>query len=150
MAEDDHRVRAATVLFGEEDTPLLRARPEHREDFLADGHDGDALGSVVGGLGLVVPEDAAGGFEDVETAVGVGGVVLGGAAGKVVPGELVPDHDEAAGVGVGERAQEEGVHHAEDGGIRADAEGEGQHGGDGEAGGAEETSNRVSKVVPHG
>ena len=43
-------------------------------------------------------------------------------------GNLLRDEDEAARVAVGQAFQQDGVDHAEDGGVRAHAESEGEHG----------------------
>ena len=67
-------------------------------------------------------------------------MVFGRAPGQAVFQELIPHHDEAAGIGVCERSQNDGVDDAEDRGICTDAEREREHRGDGEAGGAGEAS----------
>jgi hypothetical protein len=48
----------------------------------------------------------------------------------IAPPHIGEREDEAAGVPVGEGAQQDGVSHAEDGGGGADAEGDGEDGGD--------------------
>ncbi len=52
------------------------------------------------------------------------------------------------GVAVGEVAQEEGVDHGEDGGVAADAEGEGEESEGGEAGIAAEGAEGIADVGP--
>jgi hypothetical protein len=63
---------------------------------------------------------------------------------------LIPHHDKPAGIGVWERAQDDGVNDAEDCSICSDAEREREYGGEGEAGGAEEASEGVAEVVQNG
>jgi hypothetical protein len=43
-------------------------------------------------------------------------------------GELARDVDEPIGLGIAERAQDDGVHHREDGGVRADTQRQREHG----------------------
>ena len=62
--------------------------------------------------------------------------------------EFSPNVDERWGVLVGEGTQEDGVHHAEDGGVRAHAESEREHGDDGEAGRFCEYAEPVADVLP--
>jgi hypothetical protein len=50
----------------------------------------------------------------------------------------LPDDDEAAAVAVGERLEEDAVDYAEESGGGSYAEGEGEDGGEGEAGGLAE------------
>ncbi len=45
---------------------------------------------------------------------------------------VLPNHDQAIGILVGERPEEDAVDHAKDGAVRADAEGEREHGDGGE------------------
>ena len=60
-----------------------------------------------------------------------------------------PDGNELLGDGKRQRLQEHRVNHAEDGGVRADAEAEGEHGDDGEAGMFEELAQSVADVGHH-
>ena len=123
VADDDGGVGSGAIFFGCEDAAGDGARGQHGEDFRADGHQGNAFRRA--GERGVIPEDATGQLEDfVEVTIGVGGVILGGAARQVEFYELVPHHHQAAGIGVGKRAQEDGVDDAEDGGVGSDAEGE--------------------------
>jgi hypothetical protein len=47
-----------------------------------------------------------------------------GVPGETGRGGVLPDHDYAIGVGIGERTEQYGVDGGEDGGVGADAEGE--------------------------
>src|SRR5205085_696260 len=62
-------------------------------------------------------------------------------------GEAFPDHDDAIGVGVIERAQEHAIDHAEDRGVRADSKGQRDHGGEGEAGFFEKGTQPVTQIL---
>jgi hypothetical protein len=63
---------------------------------------------------------------------------IAGGDAVVVPGDVGPDHDDAVGFVIGERGEEGGVDDAEDGGVGAYAEGQGEYGDRGEAGVFEE------------
>ena len=58
------------------------------------------------------------------------------------------DGHQARGVGIGQAAQRDGVHHGEDGGVAADAEGQRQDGDRGEGGIAREESQGVADILP--
>ena len=60
---------------------------------------------------------------------------------------LIEDAYDAAGIGVGERAQEHAVNHAEDGGIGADAQRDGENNDGGEAGTFGERARAVAQVA---
>ena len=59
------------------------------------------------------------------------------------------DHHEAVGLGIREGAKHYGVHEAEDGGIGADAEGERDPGGRGDAGVATQHPKSVFQILKH-
>jgi hypothetical protein len=61
-----------------------------------------------------------------------------------------PDDDEAAAVAVGEGLEEDAVDYAEEGGGGSDAEGQGEDGGEGEAGGLSELAKTVAEVLKDG
>jgi len=61
-----------------------------------------------------------------------------------------PESDEAGGVRVGKGAKEHCVHNAEDGGIGADADGQGEYGDEGEAGVFEHSADGLSNVLSEG
>ena len=95
---------------------------------IADALAGEDHGS--GGVGRGGLE--GGGLADDVRHVGIADEVEGDAA----PGVLAPEPDEVIGVAVGEGAEQDGVDDAEDGGIGADTERQGDHRGRGEAGGS--------------
>ena len=61
--------------------------------------------------------------------------------------DALPDDDEAAAVAVGEGFEEDAVDDAEEGGGGSYAEGEGEDGGEGEAGGLAELAQAVANVL---
>ncbi len=73
--------------------------------------------------------------------------VAGGDAVAVVL-NLGPDHDDAVGFVVGQRGEERGVDDAEDGGVGADAESEGEDSDRGEAGVFPEEAEAEDEVAP--
>ena len=64
-------------------------------------------------------------------------------------GVAFPESDDAVGFGEGKGFEEDGVDDAEDGGVGADAEGEGEDGDCGEGGVFPELAERVFQVGPH-
>ena len=69
------------------------------------------------------------------------------AQGPAVPVRL-PDHRQPLGVGEGKGAEEDGVHHAEDGGVRPDPEREGGDRREGEAGVPSVGTQGEARVLP--
>src|SRR5690242_11819660 len=63
-------------------------------------------------------------------------------------GLVEKDSYQTIGIGVGQRAQQHGIHDAENGGVCADAEGEREHGDGGEGGTAAELAEGVAHVLP--
>ena len=101
-------------------------------DFLRAGDTGDVRGSIRPDAdrlkGLVVAEEGeVHGRRELQA-----GGKIGEAAGA---GRVKPEGDELVGVGIRKRAQQDAVDDAEDDGIGADADGEGEQNGDGESGG---------------
>jgi hypothetical protein len=58
------------------------------------------------------------------------------------------DPDKPIGTGIGQRAEQHGMDHAEDGGVGADAQREGAHDDGGEPRRAQECAGRESGVLP--
>jgi hypothetical protein len=54
---------------------------------------------------------------------------------------------QAGGFGVGQRVQQDGFHHAEDGGVRAHAQGQREHGDGREAGAARQRAQSEADVL---
>jgi hypothetical protein len=66
----------------------------------------------------------------------------------VLPAALaVAEEDEMLGILDGQRAKQDGVEQGEDGGVGADAEGEGEQGDEGEAGALEEAAEAETDVL---
>ena len=142
-------VAARGVVLGDEAAPKQGLEPEDAQVVGGDlgsaepdgiGSAADVLVDIVrrgdrfelGRLGLPVQEDAAVG--DGKSA-GVGNL-----------GNL----DEAVGVGVRQRLQQQGVDDAEDRGVRADAEREREHGHQDEAGRFGKLADREAEIGEHG
>ena len=69
--------------------------------------------------------------------------------GRFLAGVDHADRDELVRRGKGQRLEQDRVDHAEDGGVRADAERKGEHGDDGEGGMFPELAYAVTDVVYH-
>ncbi len=65
-------------------------------------------------------------------------------------GEGVEEEDEAVGVWKGRGFEQDGIDYGEDGGIRADAERQGEDGGEGEAGALAEGAECVFQILKEG
>ena len=72
------------------------------------------------------------------------------AAAFIVAHVRAGDGDEALRLGEGQRLQQDGVHHAEDGGVGADTDGQGENGHGGEARAFRQHAERVTQILPHG
>jgi len=62
-------------------------------------------------------------------------------------GRMQPDGRQTVGLGIGQRAEHQGIHHAEDRGIRADADGQGEHDHHGRAGVLAQHAQGVTEVL---
>jgi hypothetical protein len=62
-------------------------------------------------------------------------------------GQLAPYRDQPLGIREGEGPEQDGVHHAEDGGVRADAQGQREDGGGGEERGLRERAASEADVL---
>ena len=60
---------------------------------------------------------------------------------------LFVEHDEARGIGIGERLEQNRTHHGEQGDVGADAEGHDEDGDDGETGLAQQRANAEAEVA---
>ena len=61
--------------------------------------------------------------------------------------ELARDEDEPIGLGVAERPKDHGVHHREDGGVRPDAQRQGENRDEGKAGRAQQIADGMTNVA---
>ncbi len=67
-----------------------------------------------------------------------------------ISGHFARDHDEAVGLRVGQRPEEDGVHHAVDGGVCANAEAQCKQNRDGEGRAFAEEAQGEAEIVPGG
>ena len=114
---------------------------------IAGRHEGalDALGAFAGGDIEISVAGGAHGLEDGIFALPLEEIAGGGDV--AFTGDFRPDDHELAGMRVGERGEQRGVDDAEDGGIGADAESQGEHGDRGEAGIFAEEAEAKAKVA---
>ena len=126
---EDHGVgRARRVVLLREQAAERRRRAEHRQHAVGDVDGADLLG-------LRDPGDAdgvAGPHRDVlkhaaVLAVGVVEKRRGAGVRQVQPRRGVIEHDQLVRLRIRQRLQQHAVDHAEDGGVGADADREGQH-----------------------
>ena len=126
----------AIALGFREDASDFGLRAEQFEDGRRREGSGEALDLVLGCKRAIESAVDGGLFEHVLR--GVFAIDRGGQAQPLDAQlrEVVPDHDQAHGVRIGEGTEQDGVHHAEDRAVGADAEGQRQNGGDRKAGGS--------------
>ena len=149
LRENGHPVVPRAVFRREEVSPDHGLDPQHAEEVRGDAlrlHVRRAVpravqGEVVLLEGAQLFEDVIGGSPVLEIAAGHVGARLG------MPSERAPQVDEAVGLGIGKWLQDPCVHEAEDRGVRADAEGEGQQ-GDGAEGRVPAQQARPESQVP--
>jgi len=134
VAEDDDVAGAWLIAFAGEDGATEEGLDaEHCEEVAGDFGDDGAVGATVGTDADQIEDEGGHVGEDGSLLV-VEEVEIGGLVGLGRGGALHTDGDETVGVFDGERAEEEDVGEAEDGGVGADAESEGEDGDEGEAG----------------
>ena len=148
VAQHQHRLGAWLVLAGAEGASSQRAHAEHVEEV---GRDDAGLHPA----GLPLPEENEG--HGVVLDERLHGPAPLPVVGQLQGRELRVDHpaegrrlaeiDEALPVLVGQRPQQHAADHAEDRGVGADAEREGQHGDEREAGALAERAEGEAEVV---
>ncbi len=149
VAQDDDGVALRHfVLFRKEGSPEGGAHSQQVEVRLGDHLRADALGFIDAG-----ERHGAG----IESGHGVEGLALGapievigkGCAAALDFGALhvAPEFHQSRGFGIGQRAENDGIDHAEDRGIGADAEGQGERGDDGEAGTLAQGARGVAQIL---
>ncbi len=127
---------------------MLGAGAEHRQQVRRHADRADALGLAVAGQVLVAADrerdllEPAVARPDVEVLRGREPVLHDAEARRAVP-----EDDEAVGIRVGQRAQQERAGDAEDRGVRADAQRDREHGGEREPGRLPEGPERVAEVL---
>ena len=149
------------VVGGRDGAPGEGAKAEGREVIAADHFVAEGLGGAVGFAAAHAVRPSAGleGGEGGELGgvllhaliEGIGEeapVVLGAAFDAAVV--AYADAVEASGVGDGQGLEHDGVDEGEDGGGGADAEGQGEHGGEGEDRGEPHLAESVGEVLAKG
>ncbi len=151
VAEHDRAGAAVLVLAGAEGAAELRTDAEDVEEVGGDpeGLELGALGAVLpgGGAAVVAGDGGEQGVVRLELADGGPGELE---AGHVRVAVVLEQVHQALGLGVGEAAEERGVDGGEDGGVQADAHGEGEddHGGEPRPG--PEVAEGVPEVLEQG
>ena len=150
VAEHGGARRARRVFFWCEKAPNRGLRAEHREQIRRRANHANPLWIAAPGQRVVAADRNR---DLLEPAVAVLDVeVL--RRGKPVLGDVearrsLPQNDEAVGVLVRQRPQQQRARHAEQGRVGADADGERQHRRQREAGLRHEPANRVPDVLQH-
>ena len=148
VADDHHRVRARLLLFRSEVPAEDRIRAQGREGVDGDGGDAHAhrvpVPREVGLVGGPRRHLAEGGQAPVVEHLVLADPRL------VEAGPAAPDHDAGVRSVVGEGPDEHRVHHAEEGGGRADAESERERAGDGQAGRPEKGPRSSDRIRQQG
>ena len=145
MGDDDYTGGAGAVLFGQEIAAEDRFDTEELPIVEGHGFGEDALGSVAAGEGDGV-EAVSGGVLQGGGAVLVIGEI-GGGDGHASGAGLFPQCEQALRVAVREAAEHDGMDDAEDRSVDAEAEGEGENGDSGEAGGLAEGAEAVPYIL---
>ena len=148
IAQHQHRLGARLVLAGAEGAASQRAHAEHVEEVR-----GDDAGLDPAGLALPQENEGHGVVLDQRLHGAAPLPVVGQLQGR----ELGVDHaaerrrlaevHQALPVLVGQRPQQDAADHAEDRGVGADAERQGEHGDEGEAGALAERAQGEAEVV---
>jgi hypothetical protein len=147
---ENHEVRAVRhVLFGREQPSTDRRHTEHRKQVRGHRRRGEALRlSVSGEIDLTLAPGS-----DIAQRPRLPPVTIHFAVGhpRLIEGRpAAPDHHGAVGVAPRQRPEQHGVHHAENGGIGADAERQRQHRNAGKTGVAAEGARAEAQVLQKG
>ena len=148
VADDDDFAAVGRVFLRGEGAAQHDGRAKEAEVGFADVDAVDLLGMVAGEVEAGAAEVVGG---DVLKDAGLlpPVVELGGrSGGSFALGRCEQELDDAVGVGIGERLEQDGVDDGEDGGVGSDAKGQGCDGCDGEAGIFEEAAQGVLEVMP--
>ena len=149
VAEHDEVGPVWQVFLSGERTTDHRRDAERREHVGGHVRGADALGiSIAGEVHLsVTPGGHVG--QRLRTAAIVEDLTFGDPC-FVERDPAAPDHHRPIGLGPWERPQEHGVHDGEDGGIRADPQGQGQRRNDGKRPLAAERAGAVAEILEKG
>ena len=142
---------AGDIFVGEKQASQRGAIAEQRKKIRGDANCADAFGVAVAGE-IVVGAEGNGDIFEAGVAVLDVEILRGGKPilRDAEAGGAIPEDDELGGVFVGKRAQQKRAGDAEDGSVCADADGERQDGGDGEAGIFGECAECVAEVANQG
>ena len=142
---------AGDIFVGKKQAAHRGAIAEHRQKIRRDANRADAFGVAVASE-IVVGAEGDGGIFEAGVAVLDVEILRGGKPilGDAEAGRAIPEDDEPAGVFIGKRAQQKRAGDAEDGSVGADADGERQDCGDGEAGIFGEGAECVAEVANQG
>ena len=148
VAEDSDGGTAGEILLGRELTAVLRRDAENAEIAGGDALLRDELEAAIGGKVDAGGAGVSRGSEE-RGAVAHGEEESAGLAVidlfPIVGGD---DEGEARGVGIRQGLEQDGIEHAEDGGIDADAEGERKEDDGGEGGGLSELADGEADISP--
>jgi hypothetical protein len=149
VAEEDAHGAAGLVVLLQEEPSQLGLDTEERKESARDRENFDALGFAASGDGDFLAVPSADAFEGA-LVVEVGEEGCGSLIddGQVESRGAVIQADELLGFGEGKRLEEHSVDDAEDGSGGSDAEGEGEHGDDGEGGASPEHARGVACILP--
>jgi hypothetical protein len=152
IGEDDGAEAGGLDIRGRDDGAERGARAHEWKDFGGDALDEGGLGGIGAAEGGGFVAEKAGARKRGGAFVERDGVAVGDARGVVAAsGERVfVDHEEARGVAVGERAEEEAVEKREDNDGGGEGDAERRDDGERERGGAAEGGEAVAKEGEHG
>src|SRR5262249_34305498 len=147
ITKDGGTSRAGSVVLLQKQSSDCRTRAQQVEQVRRDVDGADLFGFAVAGEIVI----AANGDSDVfKSAVTIFDVEVLCSGEPILrnaePGRAIPEDDEAIGVFVGKRMQEESAQDAVDRGRRANADGEGKDSGESEAGIFSEAARGIEKV----
>ena len=149
VAHDDHATGSGPVLFGQERAAQLRLDAQQGKEVGRDAlavnplrlADARQVKALVGGRRHA--------FKDLVLITPVYVVSHRGRVARVsASGVVLPDHHEPFGVSIRQGAQQHRVDDTEDGAVRADPQGQSDHGDGGEAGVFPERPQAVAQVAP--
>ncbi len=152
IAQDDDGIALRHfVLFGPEGAAEGGMDAEQRKIRLGDVFGRDALPLVHAGEGRAGVREEGHVLERAALRAPVAVVRHGGApAFHLRPLDIAPQFDQAGRRGIRERAEDDGIDDAENGGVGANAEGQGENRHEGECGAVTQGSHRVAQVLPQG
>ena len=144
-------IAARAIFIGPEDASVKRLNAEHRKEAVTHERRADRLGFAVAGdveTGAMVESHL---LKDIILFLPIEEVRCRDRearhSGETCLGRDMPELDEAIGIVEGQGLQQDGVNHAEDGGIGTDTEGHDEYGNQGEAGALKQPPECVSQIL---